>query len=132
MRFPSVLTMSGSSTPASCTFVVECSGGAPDDSTVVPDESAARPCLGTVVVRSAAPAPSVMVTTPPRARSIRYSGAWSLKYWSTVSQLLNGFNTPANANAVAPPPDGVPGSPPRGTATPTPRLRTAAAARGLG
>ena len=83
IRFPSVFTMSGSSTPASWTFVVECSGGAPPDSAVVPAESLARPCLGTAVVLSAAPAESVAVAPP--ARSIRYSGAWSLKYCRTVS-----------------------------------------------
>ena len=93
---------SGSSTPASCTFVLECSGGVLPDSAVVAAESAPASVVLLAALR-------------PLARSIRCSGAWSLKYWRTVSQVSNGFNAPVSANAAPSATDGVPGAPPRVT-----------------
>ena len=56
-------------------------------------------------------APAVVAAIPPPTRAIRSSGAWSLKYCSTVSQLGNGFNAPVTAKAAPSPPDAAPAPP---------------------
>ena len=75
IRRPSVLTMSGSSTPVSWMFVSECSGALPADA--APADAAESASAGIGTLQNGSPAPPD-AAIPPLTRSIRSSGAWSL------------------------------------------------------